>query len=69
MEVALVFCDISKAFDKVSHKCILYKLNTFGISGDLLLLFECYLSNRENRKSRSTSRVHPWTTSISILHK
>jgi hypothetical protein len=35
-DVLIVFCDISKAFDKVWHKGLLYKLRKFGIYGSLL---------------------------------
>ena len=45
-EVRAIFCDISKAFDRVWHKGLLYKLERSGISSSLLLWFENYLSNR-----------------------
>ena len=38
-EVCVVFCDISKAFDRVWHKGILHKLACIGISGSLLQWF------------------------------
>ena len=41
--------DISKAFDKVWHDGLLYKLECFGISGNLLKLFHSYLNNRHQR--------------------
>ena len=41
-----VFCDVSKAFDKVWHSGIIYKLNQAGIGGKLLDWFQSYLSNR-----------------------
>lgn len=41
-----LFCDISKAFDKVWHKGIIFKLNKYGIKGPLLRWFESYLENR-----------------------
>jgi hypothetical protein len=31
-----VFCDISKAFDKVWHRGLLKKIKAYGISGNLL---------------------------------
>ena len=34
-EVRAIFCDISKAFDRVWHKGLLFKLQNVGISGCL----------------------------------
>ena len=48
-ETRAVFLDISKAFDKVWHEGLLFKLKCNGISGNLLNLFESYLSNRYQR--------------------
>ena len=48
-EVRAVFCDISKAFDRVWHKGLLYKLSSVGISGSLLQWFTDYLNNRQQR--------------------
>ena len=39
--------DISKAFDKVWHDGLIFKLKQNGISGGLLKLFENYLHNRK----------------------
>ena len=49
LEVRAVFLDISKAFDKVWHDGLLYKLKQNGNSGCLLKLFENYLHNRNQR--------------------
>ena len=49
LEVRAVFMDISKAFDKVWHKGLIFKLKQNGISGSLLELFKDYLSNRKQR--------------------
>ena len=35
-EVYAIFCDISKAFDRVLHKVLLFKLKSAGVSGPLL---------------------------------
>ena len=48
-EVRAVFCDISKAFDRVWHRGLLYKLESAGISGSLLLWFKDYLNDRKQR--------------------
>ena len=45
----VVFLDITKAFDKVWHKGLLFKLRKCGIDGRLLLWFQDYLSNRMQR--------------------
>ena len=47
-EVRVVFCDVSKAFDRVWHKG-LCKLRAAGISGSLLSWFSSYLSERRQR--------------------
>ena len=48
-EVRSVFLDISKAFDKVWHNGIIYKLTQNGISGNLLNLLEDSLKERKQR--------------------
>ena len=49
LEVRAVFLDISKAFDKVWHDGLLFKLKQNGVSGGLLKLFENDLHNRKQR--------------------
>ena len=44
-----VFCDISKAFDRVWHKGLILKLEYYGIIGNLLLWFKDYSSNRHQK--------------------
>ena len=46
-----VFCDISKAFDRVWHKGLILKLENYGIIGNLLLWFKDYLSNIHQKAS------------------
>ena len=47
LEIRAVFLDISKAFDKVWHEGLIFKLKRNGISGSLLNLFENYHQNRK----------------------
>ena len=47
--VSMVFLDASKAFDKVWHVGLIYKLKQLGIVDDLLTWFQSYLSNRRQR--------------------
>lgn len=49
LEVRAIFCDISKAFDRVWHKGIISKLHSVGIRGSLLSWFSSYLDNRKQR--------------------
>ena len=48
-EVRAIFCDISKAFDSVWHKGLLFKLKSAGVSGSLLTWFSDYLNDRKQR--------------------
>ena len=48
-ETRAVFLDISKAFDKVWHEGLIFKLKSYGISGGLLNLIISYLSNRKQQ--------------------
>ena len=45
-ETHAVFLDVSKAFDKVWHQGLLFKLECDRISGPLLAMIHSYLSNR-----------------------
>ena len=47
VEVRSVFLDISKDFDKVLHKGLLFKLSQNGISGNILDLLSSVLSDRK----------------------
>ena len=48
-EVRGVFLDISKAFDKVWHNGLIYKLKQNGVSGNLLNLIIDFLDARKQR--------------------
>ena len=49
LEVRGVFLDISKAFDKVWHDGLIYKLKQNGIKDKLLCLLIDFLKNRQQR--------------------
>ena len=48
-EVRAIFCDISKAFGRVWHIGLLFKLKSAGVSGSLLTWFSDYLNDRKQR--------------------
>ena len=54
-EVRAVFCDISKAFDRVWHRGLIHKHSSSGIGGHLLNWFNFYLSDRKQRVVVSNS--------------
>ena len=48
-EIRVVFCDISKAFDRVWHGGLIHKLRSDGISDSLIDWLSDYLENRQQR--------------------
>ena len=48
-EVRSVYLDMYKAFDKVWHEGLIFKLQQNDIEGNLLALLRNYLSNRKQR--------------------
>ena len=61
LEVRSVFFDILKAFNKVWHEGLLYKLKSMSISGQIYNLLENYLSSRFQRVflNGQTSSLRP----------
>ena len=48
-DIKFIFCDVSKAFDKVWHRGLLHKLQKYGITGNMLDWFNSYLTGRQQR--------------------
>ena len=48
-DVRSVFLDLSKAFDRVWHDGLIYKLQLHGVSGPLLALIQSFLTNHKQR--------------------
>ena len=48
-EVRAVFCDISKAFDRVWHRGLIHKLSGIGCSENVTKWFSSYLTGRKQR--------------------
>ena len=80
-EVRGVFLDISKAFDRVWHEGLLFKLQQNGILGELITLIKDFLSCRKQRvvlngqhsswtdvKPGVPQRVNSWSFTIFNLH-
>ena len=45
----MLYLDFSKAFDSVSHRLLIHKLQSFGFHAHLLNWFKAYLMGREQR--------------------
>ena len=61
-----IFCDISKAFDRVWHRGLILKLKKYGIRGDLLQWFESYLTNRSQQVRINDSLSFPKHTNAGV---
>jgi hypothetical protein len=48
-EIFFIFFDISKAFDRVWHRGLVFKLQQLGISGNVLQWISNYLTNRQQQ--------------------
>ena len=48
-EVRAIFLDISKAFDKVWHDGLIFKLKQNGVEGEILNILTSFLNNRKQR--------------------
>lgn len=57
-----VFCDISKAFDRVWHRGLLFKLRQNGIKGQVLNWITDYLSSRKQQV-----QVNSATSEVSLI--
>lgn len=70
--VSLTLCDLSKAFDCVSHQLLLHKLHHYGIRGTALDFFKSYLCNRQqavahNHELSSLKKVEHGVPQGSVL--
>ena len=59
--VDIVYLDVRKAFDSVSHQKIIYKLSKYGIGGSLLAWIQNFLSNRVQRVKVGNAYSNPCT--------
>ena len=48
-QIDVIALDLSKAFDRVPHKRLLYKLNNYGIRGPILQWIQSFLENRSQQ--------------------
>ena len=65
-QIDVIYLDMSKAFDKVSHRKLLRKLRDYGFSGKLLAWLESYLYGRTQRVTAlgANSQALPVTSGV-----
>ena len=66
------FLDISKAFDKVWHEGLIFKLKTYGVEGSLLKLLGNYVTDHQQRvilngQTSSWQNIYPGVPQGSVL--
>ena len=59
-DVDMIYLDFCKAFDKVPHRRLVYKLEQYGIKGDILLWIKNFLHDRQQRVTIGDSSFD-WT--------
>ena len=62
------YCDISKAFDRVRHRGLLYKLSGIGCSDKVTSWFSSYLSGQKQRVVLS-GHVSEWMSVLAGVHQ
>ncbi|KAL1448320.1 hypothetical protein WDU94_013897 [Cyamophila willieti] len=66
-QVDIVYTDIHRAFDQVSHDVLLGKLAQFGFSRDLVKFFASYLRRREQKVFFGGALSEPYFPSSSVV--
>ena len=64
-----VFCDFSKAFDKVSHKGLMHKIKSYSVDSNLLNWFSNYLQDRQYRVLINNSSSSLCNVSAGVPHR
>ena len=67
-DTQLIFLDISKVFDKVWHKGLIFKLESVGIKHQLLQWFKDYLDSRKQRVIINGNILHG-KMSLLVYHR
>ena len=47
--MAVIYCDFMRAFDTVPHRRLIRKLETYGVTGNLLNWIHSFLTGRKQR--------------------
>jgi hypothetical protein len=65
-QIDVLYLDMSKAYDKMSHKRLLLRLRDFGFSGNILKWFQSYLQDGRQQTTilEATSSPTPVTSGL-----
>ena len=55
-QIDVMYCDFEKAFDKVSHNRLIYKIKLYGFSKDIITWIQDFLKDRKF-KSKSKCKL------------
>ena len=64
----MLFTDLSKAFDYLSHGLLIAKLDAYGFNKNALKLVNSYLSNRKQRV-KINNKYSSWSEILFRVHK
>ena len=60
LETRSEILDMSKAFDKVWHEGLIYKMKAISVFNNLLTLFQSFLDNRYHLESYLMVKIPIW---------
>jgi hypothetical protein len=66
--LSLTFCDVSKAFDRVWIRGLIYKLEKYGMRGDILELFKTYRTDTGPYLKLAVESIHNHRVCNPIQH-
>ena len=66
--IDIIYTDFSKAFDKVLHNKLFFKLRSLGIKGNLLQWIKDFLTNRRQRVLVH-NEFSNWEVSLAVFHR
>jgi len=66
LSVLGIFLDLSKAFDMVNHNILLYKIQHYGIRGNIYKWFQTYLTNRSQVTFVNNTHSNPLTVKLGV---
>ena len=67
-KVGVIYMDLSKAFDSLSHELLIAKLKCYGLDQNAVEFFRSYLSNRY-QCCKINNTLGDWRKTIASVHR